>query len=307
VVLNELALFAGAGGGILGGFLLGWRTICAVEINPYCRSRLLDRQREGHLQRFPIWDDIRTFDGHFWRDSVDVVSGGFPCQDISSAGTRKGLAGARSKLWFEMLRVIGEVRPTFVIAENSPHLRTNGLGTIIKGLSGMGYVGGVGVLGAWHVGANHRRNRMWIVAYSNDSGKRILPEQMEKEEPQKHNGSEIGRIDIADTTCGRCQRQWGEGDWRWSKEKLSCESMERSVTDSHSQSLRQQSGRSSGKNRQEAPVARSIDWWSVDSFSGVDDGVANRMERVRATGEGQVPAVAVLAWKILTEGLRKEI
>ena len=77
--LRELALFAGAGGGILGGHLLGWRTVCAVEIEPYPATVLAKRQEEGHLQPFPIWDDICTFDGRPWRGRVDVISGGFPC------------------------------------------------------------------------------------------------------------------------------------------------------------------------------------------------------------------------------------
>jgi DNA (cytosine-5)-methyltransferase 1 len=84
--LNELALFAGAGGGILGGHLLGWRTVCAVEWEQYPASVLCARQNDGLLPPFPIWDDVQTFDGKPWRGIVDVVSGGFPCQDISAAG-----------------------------------------------------------------------------------------------------------------------------------------------------------------------------------------------------------------------------
>lgn len=91
--LRELALFAGAGGGILGGLLLGRRTVCAVELDAYCRSILLARQRDGILEPFPIWDDVRTFGGRPWRGSVDVISGGFPCQDISAAGRGGGLMG----------------------------------------------------------------------------------------------------------------------------------------------------------------------------------------------------------------------
>ena len=85
-MVNELALFAGAGGGILGGHLLGWRTVCAVEWEPYPASVLCARQNDGFLPPFPIWDDVQTFDGKPWRGIVDVVSGGFPCQDISVAG-----------------------------------------------------------------------------------------------------------------------------------------------------------------------------------------------------------------------------
>ena len=111
--MNELALFAGAGGGILGGHLLGWRTVCAVEFAAYPRRVLLARQRDGMLPRFPIWDDVRTFDGKPWRGKVDVVSGGFPCTDISAAGKGAGIEGEHSGLWGEMARIIGEVRPRF--------------------------------------------------------------------------------------------------------------------------------------------------------------------------------------------------
>ena len=88
--LRELALFAGIGGGVLGGKLLGWRTVCAVEIEPFCQQVLRARQDEGSLERFPIFDDVRAFDGRAWRGRVDVVSGGFPCQDISGAGKGGG-------------------------------------------------------------------------------------------------------------------------------------------------------------------------------------------------------------------------
>jgi len=84
--MNELALFAGAGGGILGGKLLGWRTVCAVEWEAYPASVLCARQNDGLLPPFPIWDDVCTFDGNPWRGIVQVISGGFPCQDISAAG-----------------------------------------------------------------------------------------------------------------------------------------------------------------------------------------------------------------------------
>src|SRR3989442_1487428 len=107
--LRELALFAGAGGGILGSLLLGWRTVCAVELNAFCARRLMQRQNENHLSPFPIWDDVCTFRGRAWRGVVDVVSGGFPCQDISAAGRGAGISGSRSGLWKHFARIIGEV------------------------------------------------------------------------------------------------------------------------------------------------------------------------------------------------------
>jgi len=167
--MNELALFAGAGGGILGGHLLGWRTVCAVEWEAYPASVLVARQNDGILPPFPIWDDVQTFDGKPWRGIVDVVSGGFPCQDISSAGKGTGIDGERSGMWREMARIIGEVRPKYAFVENSPMLTTRGLGTVLRDLAEMGYDAEWGVLSAADVGANHKRERIWLVGKNTNS------------------------------------------------------------------------------------------------------------------------------------------
>ena len=164
--LNELALFAGAGGGILGGHLLGWKTVCAVEWEQYPASVLCARQNDGLLPPFPIWDDVCSFDGKPWRGIVDVVSGGFPCQDISAAGKGAGIDGERSGMWGQMARIIHEVQPRFVFVENSPMLTSRGLGRVLGDLASMGFNAKWGVLGAADVGANHQRDRIWIVAYA---------------------------------------------------------------------------------------------------------------------------------------------
>jgi len=164
--MNELALFAGAGGGILGGKLLGWRTVCAVEYNIYAAAVLLARQNDGTFPPFPVWNDVRTFDGRPWRGCVEVVSGGFPCQDVSVAGKGDGLDGERSGLWTEMARIIGEVRPRFVYVENSPVLTSRGLGRVLGDLARMGFDAEWGVLGAHNSGAPHLRDRIWIVAHT---------------------------------------------------------------------------------------------------------------------------------------------
>ena len=172
--LNELALFAGVGGGILGGKLLGWRTACAVEIEPYAIACLAQRQNDGVLETFPIWDDVCTFDGRPWNGLIDVVSGGFPCQDISPARTNsgkqgQGLSGKKSGLWREMYRIVCEVNPPVVLVENSAHLRSKGLDTILKDLANAGYNAKWGVFSAKEIGANHERKRMFILAYSNST------------------------------------------------------------------------------------------------------------------------------------------
>ena len=164
--MNELALFAGAGGGILGGGLLGWRTVCAVEWEQYPASVLCARQNDGFLPSFPIWDDVQTFDGKPWRGIVDVISGGFPCQDISAAGKGAGIDGERSSMWKHMARIIGEVRPKYIFVENSPMLTSRGLGTVLADMAKMGFDAEWGVLSAADVGANHRRERIWIVGKS---------------------------------------------------------------------------------------------------------------------------------------------
>jgi DNA (cytosine-5)-methyltransferase 1 len=169
--MNELALFAGAGGGILGGHLLGWRCVCAVEWEPYPAGVLIARQNEGILPPFPIWDDVRTFDGNPWRGRVDVVSGGFPCQDISAAGKGKGIDGERSGMWKEMARIVGEVRPRYVLVENSPVLTSRGLGTVLGDLAALGYDAEWGVLGAHHAAGPIERDRIWIMACTSEDGR----------------------------------------------------------------------------------------------------------------------------------------
>jgi len=276
--VNELALFAGAGGGILGGHLLGWRTVCAVEVNTYAASVLMARQNDGHLPPFPIWDDVCTFDGHPWRGLVDVVSGGFPCQDISTAGRGAGITGPKSGLWRHMHRIVCEVRPRFVFVENSAALVTRGLGRVLGDLASSGYDAEWGVLAACDLGAPHERRRIWIVAADADRDR-------------QHDGA------------------------KYTKVAPSSESADRA--DPHRIAIGAQSERK--PKREDSPVARhdgaaqplagsggiaGRSWWSVEP--GVDrvaDGVAYRMGRLEAIGNGQVPAVAARAWQILTERL----
>lgn len=173
--MRELALFAGAGGGILAGVLLGWECVCAVEIDAFARSVLLARQRDGSLPWFPVWDDITTFDAKPWRGRVEVVSGGFPCTDISVAGRGDGIDGEQSGLWAHMARVVRDVRPRVVFVENSPALTSLGLGRVLGDLAALGFDAEWGVLGAADVEANHWRERIWILAHT-DGGRELQPQ-----------------------------------------------------------------------------------------------------------------------------------
>ena len=166
----SLHLFAGAGGGMLADLLDGITPVCAVEIEPFPRRIL--------AKRFPgigIWDDVRTFsadnpecaDAFAWfRANADrlVIAGGFPCQDISSAGRGAGIDGERSGLWREFARIVREIRPRWAFVENSPMLASRGLGRVLGDLASLGYDARWNVLGASAVGARHRRERIWITA-----------------------------------------------------------------------------------------------------------------------------------------------
>lgn len=295
--MNELALFAGAGGGILGGLLLGWRTVCAVESDPYAASILVQRQNDGILAPFPIWDDVRTFDGEPWMGIVDVVSGGFPCQDISSAGKGAGITGERSGLWKEMARIIGEVRPRFVLVENSPMLTLRGLGTVLGDLATLGYDAEWGVLGADDAGAPHRRKRIWIVANSRskESGG-LSSDEREEVSPARGGCSwyQIDPSDIPDTNkinanLGRFGTSQNSGE-QSKTSKISSDKI--SNTDSVD-------GRS-GTGRKDRTKVDDGYWWPVESRVGrVADGMACRVDRLKTIGNGQVPAVVAFAWKEL--------
>jgi DNA (cytosine-5)-methyltransferase 1 len=159
-----LVLFAGAGGGVLGAKLRGHRIVCAVEVDAFCRDILAARQNDRTLEAFPIWDDVVTFDGRPWRGVADVISGGFPCTDISAAGKGAGITGNASGLWSEFARIIGEVQPRLVFIENSPLLTRRGLDRVLSDLDTLGYDAAWCVLGAVDAEAPHKRERIWILA-----------------------------------------------------------------------------------------------------------------------------------------------
>ncbi len=309
--MNELALFAGAGGGILGGHLLGWRTVCAVEWEPYAASVLVARQNDGLLPPFPIWDDVQTFNGRLWRGIVDVVSGGFPCQDISVAGKGDGLDGERSGMWREMARIIHEVRPRFVFVENSPMLVSRGLDRVLGDLAAMGFDARWGVLGASSVGANHKRERIWIVANSRHGSRRnFWPAETGQDtsgerpaNPNQIGGSSEQPAPMADTEELLCNG--GNDNPRISleskeKPKLRNNCGTKTLADSGSKDVEGQ--RMSVGISSERGSIGSSSWWSVEPDVGrVADGVAARVDRLKALGNGQVPLCAATAWKILSD------
>lgn len=168
--MDYLSLFSGAGGGDLAmQHLLGFKCRGYVEYEPYCQEVIKQRITDGLLDAAPIFGDIRAFvsEGYAesYRGMVSLITGGFPCQDISCAGTRRGLGGERSGLWGIMFNIIRTTKPKYVLVENSPMLTIRGLGTVLRDLAEVRYDTRWCCLSASIVGAPHIRDRVWIMAH----------------------------------------------------------------------------------------------------------------------------------------------
>jgi DNA (cytosine-5)-methyltransferase 1 len=168
--MRELSLFTGAGGGLLGTHLLGWKPCGYVEWNEYCQQVIAARIRDGYLPAAPIFTDVREFvqsgAAEQYQGIADVVTAGFPCQPFTVAG--KQLAGDDERnMWPATSEVIRAVQPKHVLLENVRGLISCGyIGTVIGDLADLGYVGKWGVIGADNAEAPHERKRLWIVAHA---------------------------------------------------------------------------------------------------------------------------------------------
>lgn len=294
--LRELHLFAGVGGGILGGMLLGHRCVGAVEIDPYCRRVLEARQRDGILEPFPIHDDIRTFDGTAWRGRVDIVCGGFPCQDVSDAGQRRGIDAPRSGLWFEMARVVREIRPRFVFVENVGGLLVRGLDRVLGELASLGFDAEWCVRSASDCGAPHQRKRIWILATHADrkqheggastqrwAGSAKLPTDAARSGLEGGEGGDGVHAETGRNWGGEPVRGGGRGD---------------AMADAEGSRL---AHRSRCETRQEVLAGPGESrWWAAEPHVGrLAHGVPARVDRLRSLGNAQVPQVAAAAFREL--------
>jgi DNA (cytosine-5)-methyltransferase 1 len=163
--MNGLSLFSGIGG--LDVALSDWvKPIAYCEIDSYCQGVLLSRMADEMLPDAPIWDDISTFQGLYFNGNVDIIYGGFPCQDISIAGHGKGLEGGRSGLFFQIVRLAKEIKPKFIFLENVPAITSRGGLRVVREITEMGYDCRWCVISAASVGAKHLRKRWFLLAYS---------------------------------------------------------------------------------------------------------------------------------------------
>lgn len=279
--MRELSLFTGAGGGLLGTRLLGWRPVGYVEWADYCQRALRARIDDGHLEEAPIYGDLRAFNGEgyaaAYRGMVDVITAGFPCQPFSVAGEQRAGDDERN-MWPATAECIRIVRPRFALLENVPGLVSCGyIGTVLGGLAAMGYDARWGVFGADSAGAPHLRERLWIVAHAS----RKLSNGC------KNNAG----------SCVESEKEHEPGDCR------------RSPPLANANGAQREGGGLSGRVHQEhADALRAGAWWRADPASApesgvgrVANGVADGLDRLKAIGNGQVPAMAALAWMMLSE------
>ena len=276
---RAIHLFAGAGGGLLGGLLLGWRTVCAVEINQFCREVLVARQNDGSLAPFPIWDDVRSFDGKPWRGDCEILAGGFPCQNISPLGDRTGIRGDKSCLWCEFARIIGEVEPEWVFVENSSDLVKLGLDVVLQDLDALGYDAEWECLSAAELGAPHIRDRLWLLARR----RRVHT----GEARPGGDGAEADARGAGDAS-GEEVRVLADSDEIGREEpRIACAAS----AEVHTFELPRQD-----------PPDRVVQcrWWSHEpGVRRVADGVAHCVDRLEALGNGQVAYVAARAFTVL--------
>lgn len=314
---TELSLFSGAGGGLLATkWLLGWRTVCYVEKEPYCQAVLEARIRDGLLDDAPIWDDVRTFDGRPWRGKVDCVSGGFPCQPFSYAGRMLADMDPRN-CWPDTLRIVRQIRPGWVFLENVPGLlsaRHGYFGRVLGGLAELGFDARWGVLSAAGSGAPHIRKRLWVVAYSERfCGERWRVAEdlagegraIEGEAQERQRGGDAavdsGAV-VADAERNeQCEEPNGTAHGckqptprRHDTSRFRNDVSDPSIAPQRPGRWKQRPGFGTGE-------WGSGSWFEVEPDVGrVVDGMAHRVAMLRALGNGQVPAVVARAWRELS-------
>ena len=263
MTLRLLDTFSGIGGfsyaaeRIVGGF----ETVAFVEREPYCQQIL-----HKHWPSVPIYDDITTFNPEPY--SADVVCGGFPCQDISTAGKQAGIKqGTRSGLFYELIRVIRLVQPKYVVLENVSAILANGLDTVLGELAEAGFDAEWACIPASAVGACHQRDRWWLVAYA----PQLLSDGGSSEQPEHIGQSSRSKLSMAQSGNSHSE----------------------SLSASHATSPRLERRWPSGSTTHRL----SPDWGGYASkpvLHAGDDGLSDRVAKLKAIGNAVVPQVAAI-------------
>ena len=311
-------LFAGAGGGLLADRILGHEPIIAVEWNKYACRTLRQRAAEGWFPGLYVWEgDVSLFDPSEYAGRVDCIHAGFPCQDLSVAGNGAGLGeGTRSGLYREVLRIAGVVRPEFIFLENVSAILSRGLGVVLGDLASCGYNAKWLCLRASDVGAPHHRDRWFLLAKNmgntHDNGQ--SPAEISKSPDAGNDGIQTGPQQTGEPTGSGQQHailayanSTGTHGRRSSSNQAGqheftnrCETMAYASSTGrekqHSTRKPTGTGYDTWSNNQE----RNQSWWSTEPAVGrVANGVASRVDRIKAIGNGQVPLQAAAAFSML--------
>jgi len=284
---NIIALCAGVGGMELGLKIAepDSRTVCFVEREVFAASLLVARMEDKALDHAPVWDDVKSFDGKPWRGRVHCITGGYPCQPFSFSGRQKGAKDPRH-LWPDIARIVDEVRPEWCFFENVEGHLSLGAAEVFQSLRRMGYTPKAGLFSAREVGASMHRNRLYIVAHANDRDLRLpnpsgtVTKGTEVSQQSKSGGHSIfagecsSHVDAHVADCGsvRCPTD----------DKLQLEAFPPAPS--------------------ELAAWRSVLDRRADlqpELFGLDDGVADRLDRTRAAGNGVCPLAAANAWRTL--------
>ena len=278
--LPTVRAFCAGYGGIERGLDLAGvehRVVAYVEIEAFAIASLVAKMEAGELAPAPIWTDLKTFPAHLFRDRVDLITGGYPCQPFSAAGRRMGTDDPRH-LWPYILRHIKTVRPDRCFFENVDGHISMGLREVLSDLEEAGYTQTWGVFSAAEVGAPHQRKRVYIMAdasrgcFNRTRGGRPLG----WDEPT--DGSEV----LADPVSARSEaglsgqeRPPQEGD----------------------------AGKPYNGGGEQCRRTESMPWPAEPSVDRVVDGCADRVDRIRLLGNGVVPQTAAKAWLTLDDEL----
>ena len=302
--MNGLDLFSGIGG--LSLALKPWvSTIAYVESDRYAQGVLLSRMRDGSLDVAPIWDDVRTLRGQHLDIPIDIIFGGFPCQDISVAGAGRGMGGERSGLYTHIERLVEETKPAFVFLENVPAIRTRGLGRVVWGLSSLGYDCRWTVISAASVGAPHKRDRWFLLAANTDRlglrdrWERGAKRKAKTDHQPRNNGEKESLANaegfrlksVRDASDASLQRT----DWA---QNAHYRSSEKNVA--YPPGIGSWSRAVENKGPRRKDDFMRVNWWSTEPNVGrVAHGIPQRVDRVRCLGNAVVPLQAREAFEIL--------
>lgn len=275
--LKALSLFTGYGGIDLALSEYVTEVISYVEIEEYAQKIIAYRMADGTLKRAPILADVKNV--RCYPSACDIIYGGFPCQDISIAGNGKGLEGERSGLFYEIVRLTKEARPSFVFLENVPAIRTRGLEQVIKEFAKMGYDCRWTMLSAESVGANHKRERWFLLAHAKSIGNRGNLRELYFEDAQ------IERPEI--------KHKKRSNEFVYASQEPSV------LANTDSQGLERQR-EIAERAHKKFNYACDSSWWATEPSVGrVANGTPFRAHRIKALGNGVVPLQVKTAFEKL--------